>query len=29
MVCDLGFVSTTADPDVWIQAVVLDDGFDY
>jgi hypothetical protein len=26
---DLGFVSTTADPDVWIQAAVRDDGFEY
>jgi hypothetical protein len=26
---DLGFVSTTADPDVWIQAALRDDGFDY
>jgi hypothetical protein len=25
---DLGFVSTTADPDVWIQAAVCDDGFE-
>jgi hypothetical protein len=27
--CDLSFVSTTEDPDVWIQAAVRDDGFDY
>jgi hypothetical protein len=27
--CDLGFVSTTADPDIWIQAAVRDDGFEY
>jgi hypothetical protein len=26
---DLSFVSTTADPDIWIRAVVRDDGFDY
>jgi hypothetical protein len=26
---DLGFVSTTADPDVWIRAAVCDDGFEY
>jgi hypothetical protein len=26
---DLGFVSTTADPDVWIRAAVRDDGFEY
>jgi hypothetical protein len=26
---DLGFVSTTADPDIWIQAAVHDDGFEY
>jgi hypothetical protein len=26
---DLSFVSTTADPDVWIWAVVHDDGFEY
>jgi hypothetical protein len=26
---DLGFVSTTADPDVWIQAAVRDDRFEY
>ena len=26
---DIGFVSTTADPDVWIRAAVRDDGFEY
>ncbi len=26
---DLGFVSTTDDPDVWIRAAVRDDGFEY
>jgi hypothetical protein len=26
---DLGFVSTTADPDVWIRAMVCDHGFEY
>jgi hypothetical protein len=26
---DIGFVLTTADPDVWIQVAVLGDGFEY
>jgi hypothetical protein len=26
---DLGFVSTTADPDVWIRVAARDDGFEY
>jgi len=26
---DLGFTSTTADPDVWIRAAVREDGFEY
>jgi hypothetical protein len=27
--CDIGFVSTIADPDVWIQPAAHDDGYEY
>jgi hypothetical protein len=27
--CDISFVSTTADPDVWTQLAVQGDGFEY